>query len=89
MATPTDDAIWRWGSLVELRDMTTKVISPGWIIVRPFSLGNISHPGGTMLDTATRLHFSIPASRRASSNDWSCSLCLPTPFVRKKYFGII
>ena len=42
-----------------------------------------------MLDTLTRLHICMPASRRANSNDWSCSLCLPTPLVKKKYFGII
>jgi len=56
MATPTDDATWRCGSSVALRAMTTKVISPGCIIFKPFSLGTNSHPGGTMLDTATRLH---------------------------------
>jgi len=42
-----------------------------------------------MLDTLTRLQCWMPASLRANSNDWSCSLCLPTPFVKKKYFGII
>ena len=42
-----------------------------------------------MLDTLTRLQCWMPASRSASSKDWSCSLCLPTPFVKKKYFGII
>lgn len=42
-----------------------------------------------MLDTLTRLQCWMPASRRANSKDWSCSLCLPTPFVKKKYFGII
>ena len=69
--------------------MTTKVISPGLIIFRPFSRGSSSHAGGTMLETATRLHCWMPASLSASSKDWSCSLCLPTPLVRKKYFGII
>lgn len=56
MATPTDDATWRCGSFVALRAMTTKVISPGCIFFKPFSLDNRSHPGGTILDTATRLH---------------------------------
>ena len=42
-----------------------------------------------MLETLTKLHICIPASLRANSKDWSCSLCLPTPFVRKKYLGII
>lgn len=69
--------------------MTTKVISPGCIIFSPFSRVTCSHPGGTMLETATRLHIWMPASLNANSNDWSCSLCLPTPFVKKKYFGII
>jgi len=42
-----------------------------------------------MLDTLTKLHICMPASLKANSNDWSCSLCLPTPFVKKKYFGIM
>ena len=42
-----------------------------------------------MLDTETRLHFSTPASRNAISNDCRYSLCLPTPFVKKTFFGII
>ncbi len=42
-----------------------------------------------MLETLTRLQCCMPAFLKANSNDWSCSLCLPTPLVRKKYFGII
>jgi len=42
-----------------------------------------------MLETLTRLQCWMPASLRANSKDWSCSLCLPTPFVRKKHLGIM
>jgi hypothetical protein len=44
--------------------------------------------GGKMLETLTRLHFSIPAFRSASSSDCNFSLCLPTPFVKKTFLGI-
>jgi hypothetical protein len=40
-----------------------------------------------MLETWTRLYFSIPASRRDSSNDVNCSLCRPTPLVKKTFDG--
>ena len=86
---PIDDAASLCGSLVEFLAMTTNVISPGCTIFKPFSLGSCSHPGGTMLETLTKLHICMPASLRANSKDWSCSLCLPTPFVRKKYLGIM
>jgi len=44
-------------------------------------------PAGKILDTVTRLHFSILASRSASSNDERYSLCLPTPLVKKILVG--
>src|SRR4030067_3517041 len=69
------------------RLMTTKTISPGVRDFRPPSLLMILHLGGKMLDTWTRLYFSIPASRRASSNDVSCSLCRPTPLVKNTFDG--
>src|SRR3990170_6322195 len=40
-----------------------------------------------MLDTWTRLHFSIFASRSASSKERSSSLWVPTPFVKNSLFG--
>lgn len=40
-----------------------------------------------MLDTVTRLNFAIPASRRASSNEVSLSLWVPTPLVKKTFLG--
>ena len=43
--------------------------------------------GGKILDTVTRLHFSILASLRASSNEERYSLCLPTPLVKKTFVG--
>src|SRR6266480_2183274 len=44
-------------------------------------------PGGKMLDTRTRLQAAMPADRRASSNDVSFSLCLPTPLVKNISLG--
>jgi hypothetical protein len=43
--------------------------------------------GGNMLDTCTKLHFSIPASRKARSKECNSSLCVPTPFVKKIFLG--
>jgi hypothetical protein len=43
--------------------------------------------GGKILDTVTRLHFSILASLRASSKEERYSLCLPTPLVKKTFDG--
>src|SRR3989338_8872545 len=40
-----------------------------------------------MEETATKLNFSIPASRRDISKDASSSRWRPTPFVKKTYFG--
>ena len=51
------------------------------------AVATISQFGGKILDTLTRLHFSIPAFLRASSRDCSFSLCLPTPFVKNIFFG--
>jgi hypothetical protein len=42
-----------------------------------------------MEETFTILYFSIPAFLRAASNDCKYSLCFPTPFVKKTFFGII
>src|SRR5579863_10317368 len=40
-----------------------------------------------MEDTRTRFCEAIPASRRASSKEVKRSLCLPTPLVKKSFFG--
>src|SRR6266705_5940766 len=40
-----------------------------------------------MLETCTRLSFSIPASFKASSNERSSSRWLPTPLVKKIFVG--
>src|SRR5664279_3562352 len=40
-----------------------------------------------MEETRTRFCEAMPASRRASSNDVNRSLCLPTPLVKKIFFG--
>ena len=50
----------RFGSFVSLLAITTKTICPGWRIFRPSSAGTCLHPGGRMLETWTRLNFSIP-----------------------------
>ena len=42
-----------------------------------------------MLETWTRLNFSIPAFLSASSKDASLSLWMPTPFVKKIFAGTI
>src|SRR5208283_3729184 len=88
MASPTADTSNLCGSLVEFLASTTNVISPGVRRDLPLSLGISLHPAGIMLETLTRLQCCMPASLSANSKDWSCSLCLPTTFVRKKCFGI-
>ena len=42
-----------------------------------------------MLETYTRLHFSIPASLNATSKDARRSLCTPAPFTKKTFLGTI
>jgi hypothetical protein len=49
----------------------------------------ILHLGGKMEETETKLKRAMPADRSASSKEESCSLCLPTPLVRKIFFGRI
>src|SRR4030042_5727096 len=57
-------------------------MAPGRISLIPLAFEMNRQPGGRMLDTCTRLHFSIPASLRASSKECSSSRCLPTPLVK-------
>src|SRR3989339_490044 len=80
-ATPIEDATILFGSFVEFLDMTRNTTCPGCSSLSPSSLETILHPGGRMLETDTRLNFSIPASLSAISKDWSSCLCLPTPLV--------
>ena len=40
-----------------------------------------------MDETRTRFCEAMPASRRASSKEVNRSLCLPTPLVKKIFFG--
>jgi len=47
------------------------------------------HVGGQMLDTYTRLHFSIHAFLNANSKLANLSLCIPTPLVKNTFFGTI
>ena len=83
----TDADIILCGSFVSLVLITQKTIWPGSSSLTPCALDTILQFGGKILDTLTRLHFSIPAFLRASSRDCSFSLCLPTPFVKKIFFG--
>ena len=60
---------------------------PGMSSFIPSFFGRILQPGGKMLETCTRLHFSMPASLRASSYERSSSLCVPTPLVKNTFVG--
>ena len=84
---PIDAPINLFVSFVLFRDITQYVIWPGLRRDMPLSFEIILQPGGTMLETFTILHFSIPALRSASSNECSSCLCIPTPFVKKIFFG--
>jgi hypothetical protein len=79
IATPIDEAIRRLGSWVACSASTQWTIAPGRSIVLPLARGTTLQFGGKMLETRTRLYFSICASRSAFSNDCSFSLCVPTP----------
>src|SRR5512136_2489692 len=87
MAQPMEAAIRRRGSLVLHLARTQKVIPPGVNSFSPWVRDMILQRGGKMLDTWTRLHFSIPASRRDNSKERSSSLCTPTPLVKKSLRG--
>src|SRR3989304_1118721 len=87
MAQPTEAARSLLGSLLVSLLMTQNTIWPGESFLSPTVLGTIFAAGGNMLETCTRLNFSMPASRRASSNEVSSSLWMPTPFVKKTLLG--
>src|SRR5208337_943301 len=87
IAQPMAAAMRRLGSLEEFLDITVKTISPGTSDFSPSFLSIISHFGGRMELTVTRLNFSIPASLSAISKDSSISLCVPDPLVKNTFFG--
>src|SRR5436309_8228409 len=87
MAHPIEDAISRRISFDASRAMTQNAMLPGAMSFTPSSFGMILHLGGKMLDTWTRLSFSMPASLSASSNERSSSRWLPTPFVKNTRVG--
>jgi hypothetical protein len=62
-------------------------MAPGINSFNPCVLEIILQRGGNMLDTCTKLHFSIPASRKARSKECNSSLCVPTPFVKNIFLG--
>src|SRR5579875_2922736 len=87
MATPTDAAISRWGSLVAFSLITTCRICPGLSSFMP-SCGEMSlQCGGKIDETRTRLYWAMPALRSAISKLESFSRCLPTPLVRKIFLA--
>src|SRR5208337_5605541 len=62
-------------------------MAPGVNCFSPCVLEIILQRGGNMLDTCTKLHFSIPASRKARSKECNSSLCVPTPLVKNIFLG--
>src|ERR1700691_2803108 len=81
------DATSRCGSRVEFSATTAKTTSPGLRYLSP-SLRPISLAcGGKIDETRTRFCAAMPASRSASSNEVSRSLCFPTPFVKNRRLG--
>src|SRR5580698_7669146 len=87
MATPMLETMSRCGSRVEFSATTEKTTSPWFKYVRPSLRGMTLQRGGKMEETRTRFCEAMPASLRASSNEVSRSLCLPTPLVKKSFFG--
>src|SRR5580698_7719881 len=77
----------RCGSRVEFSAMTAKTTSPSSRYFRPSLREIILHCGGKIEETRTRFCDAMPASRSASSKEVSRSLCLPTPLVKKSFFG--
>ena len=75
--------------LVASRARTTNVICPRSSFFTPLARAIIWHSGAKMLDTVTRLHISMPASRSADSKLCSLFLWKPTPFVKNICFGTI
>src|SRR3990167_9177201 len=83
MAHPIEAATNLFGSFVSFLAITQKTIWPGFKRGRPFSFGIFLHPGGTMLETPTKLNLAMPASRKASSKEVSRSFAIPTPLVKR------
>src|ERR1700760_1193897 len=77
----------RCGSRVEFSAMTEKTTSPWSRYLRPSLRETTLQRGGKMELTRTRFCEAMPASRRASSKEVKRSLCLPTPLVKKSFFG--
>jgi hypothetical protein len=69
--------------------ITQNVIPPGISCFNPSDREICLQFGGNILDTYTRLHFSIPAFLKASSKDARRSLWTPTPLVKKIFVGTI
>jgi hypothetical protein len=82
---PTAAEIKRCGSLLQQRLMTQKVMAPGSSFFNPSVLEIILQPGGKYWKPGQDCIFSIPASRKASSKECSCSLWVPTPLVKKVF----
>src|SRR5512146_2721323 len=83
------EATSRCGSRVLFSATTAKTTSPGERYFNPCARGITLQFGGKMDETRTRFWAAMPASRSASSNDVSRSLCFPTPLVRNMRLGTI
>src|SRR5690242_9698496 len=77
----------RLGSSLEDSDMAPKTIWPGESWRMPCLTVMILQCAGKMPETCTKLYFSMPAWRIASSSDCGRYLCLPTPLVKKTDLG--
>src|ERR1700735_2710274 len=82
-----EEASRRWASWVEFSATTAKTTSPGLRYFTPSLRVSILQLGGKMEETRTRFCAAMPASRRASSNEVSRSLCFPTPLVKNIFLG--
>jgi hypothetical protein len=74
IATPTEEPMRRWRSLVDASARPYGIICPGVSSFFPFRTVTISQRGGKMLDTLTILKEAICAARSASSKLTSFSL---------------
>src|SRR5271168_2521898 len=87
-ATPSPAQSKRLGPLVLDSLNTPKVTWPGISARMPSPTVIILHRAGRIPDTCTRLYFSMPACRKASSCDWALNRWRPTPLVKKTRVGI-
>jgi len=76
-----------WALITATAAHHTECYGAGLQLFQPCVLDITLQSGGKMLDTCTRLHFSIPASRSDNSKECRSSLWEPTPLVRTFFEG--